>query len=296
MKYVIGIDSGATSSEVLIYPLGKGRAILRKYHPVNLNVLGFKESAKRLIYIIKDISKKTGLKNIISVTAGVSGARYVKDRNRLAAEVKKATGLKNIKILTDTEIAFASAFDTNDRNCGILIAGTGSILYYRNSNGKINRIGGWGRHIGDEGSGYWIAKEAIGRITNYYDGIGKQTKLANILKKEFGIDSENIINEIYHKGFEISKLTRFVFDCAEEGDRVSLEIIKKAAEKLLLHFDSLKNRKYNIALTGSLFTEETLLERHLKKLVKEKYNKIKLIKSEFKSAYGAIKIALNELR
>jgi N-acetylglucosamine kinase len=294
LKYIIGIDSGATSSEVLIYPLGNSRAIIKRYPPVNLSVLGFKESAKRLVHIIKDVSKKIGLENIANVAAGISGARDEKIRNKLSLAVKKSTGLKKVKILTDTEIAFASVYGTNDRNCGILIAGTGSILYYRGSGGKIKRIGGWGRHIGDEGSGYWIAREGLYSVTNYFDGRGRQTRLANVLKKEFGIDSQNIINKVYREGFEISKLARYVFDCAEAGDRISQEIVKKAAIKLLEHFTPLKNKKYRIALLGSLFSEEGLLEKHLKKSAGKKFGNVSIIKPKQKAVYGAIKIALNE--
>lgn len=294
LKYIIGIDSGATSSDVLIYPLGKSREILRKYPPINLNVLGFNKSLRCLTFILKDASKKTGLKNVASVVAGISGARDEKDRNKLSTAVKKATGLKNIKILADTEIALASVFNPNDKNCGILIAGTGSILYYRDSKGKLRRIGGWGRHIGDEGSGYWIAREALCSVTNYYDGRGRKTELAKVLKKEFGIDSEKIIKEIYYKGFEISKLTRHVFDCAERGDRVSKEIIGNAAQYLLAHFIPLKNKKYRIALLGSLFSEEVLLEKYLRQSAKEKFYNVEFVKPHQKPVYGAIKIALNE--
>ncbi len=300
LKYVLGIDSGATSSEVLLIKLPFTRksqnAITGKYPPINLNVLGFDESAKRLVKIVKDSVKKAGKGSITSAVAGISGARLEKDRKKLGLAVRKATGLKNVLILPDTETAFAAAFEPGERNCGILIAGTGSILYYRDTKGMLYRIGGWGRHIGDEGSGYWIAREVLYRVTKYYDGREKPTKLVNILKKEFCIDSANIIKEVYHNNFEISKLTRFVFRAANSGDRTSKEIIKSAAENLLSHFIPLGNRSCRIALMGSLFTEEKLLGKYLKKISKKKYDRIELFNPSQKPVLGAVKIAMTNAK
>jgi len=43
----------------------------------------------------------------------------------------------------------------------LLIAGTGSIAIGRTPDGSMIRIGGWGPHFGDEGSGFWIGREAV---------------------------------------------------------------------------------------------------------------------------------------
>jgi N-acetylglucosamine kinase-like BadF-type ATPase len=300
-KYIIGIDSGATSSEVLIVqtplspPFSKGGRALapgvnRKYPPVNFNVLGFDETVKRLIYIIKDSSKKIGLKNIAYIVAGISGARNEKDRVKLAKKIASVLKFKNISIYPDTAIAFAAIFSHFDTNCGILIAGTGSVLYYVNNRGLIERYGGWGRLIGDEGSGYWIAREALNRLTLSFDGKGRKTKLEQVLNEKFGINKDNIIKRVYHNNFDIARLTKHVFDCADAGDKVSIEIIREAAEKLSDHFISLKKIKSEIALCGSLFSEEKLLEKYLLKIVKKKFPNIRFIKPKQKPVWGAVEI------
>lgn len=299
MEHVIGIDSGATSSEALIisfFGLNGAKLSQKKYPSINVNLLGINESAKRLIYIIKDITKKSDKGKILSVAAGVSGARYETDRKSLIKSIKKATGIRHIQVVPDTEIAFASAFDNGGINRGILIAGTGSVLYYKDSKGKMNKIGGWGRHIGDEGSGYWIAREALYKVTKHYDGREKKSMLADVLKREFNISSENIVKEVYQNGFEISQLTKHVFRCAENNDLISKLIIQSAAESLATHFIPLKSKKYEIALTGSLFSEETLLEKYLRKIVNKNYKNIKLVKPSHQPVYGAIKIAMNKVK
>ena len=297
--YIIAIDSGATKSEVLLYPVnesGKEKIRLYKFPFINLNLLGYDESLKRLKKIVKDVSGVVGKNKIAAVAAGISGARYEKDRKHLAAALSNATGIKKVFILSDTEIALEAAFAKNVKNCGILIAGTGSILYYRAGDGKINRIGGWGRHIGDEGSGHWIAREALYRVTKHYDKRQKAEMLSRVIKKEYGIDETNIIKHVYHNGFEISQLTKHVFRCAKKGDKVSQGIIKDAAENLLTHFIPLKKQKYTIAMTGSLLTEEKLLEAELKKAAKKNFPNIKLVRPEFAPVWGAVKIAISNIK
>ena len=43
----------------------------------------------------------------------------------------------------------------------LLIAGTGSIVIGRDKDRVMFRVGGWGPHFGDEGSGFWIGREAV---------------------------------------------------------------------------------------------------------------------------------------
>ncbi len=300
-KYIIGIDSGATSSEVMIYPTPRAKAVPplvkgglkgvhKKYPPINFNVLGFNETAKRLISIIKDSSKKTGLKNTEYIVAGISGARDEKDRLKLAKKIAATLHFNNISIYPDTAIAFAAIFSHFDKNCGILLAGTGSVLYFVNKKGMIERYGGWGRHIGDEGSGYWIAKEALNLVTLSFDKRGRKTRLEQVFYKKFGINKNNLVKHIYHNNFDIAKLTKHVFDCAEAGDRIAIEIIKEAAGKLADHFLPLKKINADIALCGSLFTEEKLLEKYMREIVRKKFPNINFIKPKRKPVWGAVEI------
>ncbi|HEY2383718.1 MAG TPA: BadF/BadG/BcrA/BcrD ATPase family protein [Terriglobia bacterium] len=43
----------------------------------------------------------------------------------------------------------------------LLIAGTGSIVIGRDTDRAMFRVGGWGPYFGDEGSGFWIGREAV---------------------------------------------------------------------------------------------------------------------------------------
>src|SRR4029453_12414402 len=51
-----------------------------------------------------------------------------------------------------------------------LIAGTGSFCWGRDAAGRSARVGGWGFLLGDEGSGYDLAVQALRLATQTADG------------------------------------------------------------------------------------------------------------------------------
>lgn len=58
--------------------------------------------------------------------------------------------------------AFISSIGAIGVDPGILlIAGTGSIVIGRDKDRSMFRVGGWGPYFGDEGSGFWIGREAV---------------------------------------------------------------------------------------------------------------------------------------
>lgn len=61
--------------------------------------------------------------------------------------------------LSDLELAHAGAFAGGPGV--LLIAGTGSGAYAVDERGRVKRAGGWGPLIGDDGSAFWLGREAL---------------------------------------------------------------------------------------------------------------------------------------
>jgi N-acetylglucosamine kinase-like BadF-type ATPase len=79
-----------------------------------------------------------------------------------------------IDVVGDMQIALEAAFD-----CGpgvIVIAGTGSIAYGRDHQGRTARAGGWGFAIGDEGSAHWIGRAAVSASLRAADSTGETSE------------------------------------------------------------------------------------------------------------------------
>ncbi len=100
--------------------------------------------------------------------------------------VMEAQGLGGASALVnDAVIAWAAA--TGGAPGIAVVAGTGSIAYGRNARGGEHRAGGWGAPIGDEGSAYWIACEAIRLVLAGVDRRLPPTALAHPLAQAAGL-------------------------------------------------------------------------------------------------------------
>jgi N-acetylglucosamine kinase-like BadF-type ATPase len=103
---------------------------------------------------------------------------------RIVAEVVGG----EIEVAGDMEIAFYAAF--GDGPGVMVIAGTGSIAYGRNSRGRTTRAGGWGPAVSDEGSGYWIGRSAISAALRAEDD-GENPALLQSLMQAWAVKSKD---------------------------------------------------------------------------------------------------------
>src|SRR5580700_10088086 len=97
---------------------------------------------------------------------GVAGA----GREEIAGVVRKIVAemiAGEIDVVGDMQIALAAAFGAGPGV--IVIAGTGSIAYGRDAQGRIARAGGWGFAVSDEGSAHWIGLAAVRAVLRAAD-------------------------------------------------------------------------------------------------------------------------------
>jgi len=138
-----------------------------------------------------------------------------------------------VRVMTDGEIALVAAFGQSP---GILIlAGTGSVGLARDQEGNINRAGGYGWQMGDEGSGYALGRAALGVVGRAADGIAEATGLSErVLTATRSSDISHLVRWAAASGQgEIAALAPLVLEMAESGDRLAAELVARAADDLL---------------------------------------------------------------
>src|SRR5438874_1697660 len=83
--------------------------------------------------------------------------------------------------------------------------------------------GGWGHLFGDEGSAFWIAREAIRAIAAELDGLGGPTSLTPMFLNRLGVPSAYKLMEKYYSGEwsrdHMAGLAVWVNEAAVAGDR-----------------------------------------------------------------------------
>src|SRR5213078_4483038 len=92
------------------------------------------------------------------------------------------------RVLVVNDALIALAAGAGDDPGIVIISGTGSIVYGRNERVEAARAGGWGHMIGDEGSGYWIGREALAAVMRAGDGRGPETGLTAAMLAHFQVD------------------------------------------------------------------------------------------------------------
>ena len=98
------------------------------------------------------------------------------------------------QVLNDVAVAFDGALAGED---GVLIlAGTGSMAWARGPLGTT-RSGGWGDAFGDEGSAYWIGREALALVSMHLDGRTVCDAFANGLLTRLGLKPDALITWAY---------------------------------------------------------------------------------------------------
>jgi N-acetylglucosamine kinase-like BadF-type ATPase len=230
-KYVLGVDGGGTKTEVVLVNR-KGTVIaITRGGSTNYQAIGGEGVKLELSTLFRKILKKTNVSTgkIARLFLGLAGAGRKSDQNAIIKLFDGSEFEDKISVKSDAIIALTGAF--SNRPGIIIIAGTGAICFGKNSKNKIVRAGGWGYLLGDEGSGYFVGRNAITSALKDFDGRGEKTSLRNVVETRYNLESiEEVIPLIYQNKINrvaIADLAPLVFEQAKQGDQVAHQIVKK---------------------------------------------------------------------
>jgi N-acetylglucosamine kinase-like BadF-type ATPase len=139
-----------------------------------------------------------------------------------------------IHIESDSSFALKTAYP-NDESGMVLIAGTGSVAIARKKNGDIVKVGGWGRLLGDEGSGYWIGLQAIKQYCKAVDANENQGELSKRVEEVLGAKCSSDFTEVrkmlYRNELHPQDFAPLVFESVDK-DPAAQSIIEEAVNAL----------------------------------------------------------------
>jgi len=297
----LGFDGGATKTAATAINSEKEIIAEAVGQPANFQVIGVEKACQNLLEIAELLLKEAdaSLSQVKSIYLGLAGAGRIEDADKLRSGfidllTNKISPPPVVHVGSDAIAALEGAF------CGkpgmILISGTGSILFAKDSAEKIHRVGGWGRFIGDEGSGYAIGRACLSAIAREFDGRGKPTLITQLLKSNANIhDAESLVRRVYQESFDIASAATIAITAAENGDEVAIGIVDDAVKALTEHISAMLGRidgHLLLVLSGSLLINENLLSSRLRQSIADNFPDLDIVQPKFSASVGAAFLAL----
>jgi N-acetylglucosamine kinase-like BadF-type ATPase len=164
-------------------------------------------------------------------------------------------------VVNDALIALAAG--AGEGSGVVIVAGTGSIAYGRDTAGRAARAGGWGYLLGDEGGGFWIGRAALSAVVRQFDGRGPATILTDLVLAQMELrDPRELIHAVYDIGMPrqaVAGIASVVQRAGDAGDAVAREILERASGELAAAAASVIGRLgmrgdvFPIVLSGGIF-------------------------------------------
>ena len=194
-------------------------------------------------------------------------------------------------------IAHAAALEGKD---GILtIGGTGAICLGRK--GEVHEYsGGWGHILGDEGSGYWIALQALKRMVNQLDQGVRLCSLSLRIQDEFQLLTSSHIKSLVYRSAKdkVAAITPLVILEARNGNDAAHEIMMQAGKELArITIDVYNKMQFDlsasIAVSGSILRFVPEIYDEFKKCCEKSIGKVTFISQSQSAVKGTYYLMKN---
>ena len=243
MPLFIGIDGGGTRTTAVIGDAG-GRELARTTGAAGLVDPRWPLAAvETIIRLVRELLLQVGSPPPVeALCAGLAGTGVPESREAVRHALRASGVARRIVLCSDGEIALEGALP--DRAGILLVSGTGSIAWGRGVDGRVQRCGGWGSILGDEGSGYALGRAGLMAALRAHDGRGPSTALLPAMLSSLGLEDPERLRGWAgraEKG-EIAARAVDVIRLAEEGEPVAVELVREGATALAEHARALLER------------------------------------------------------
>lgn len=224
----IGLDIGGTKTHGIRFEEGLPVAD-ESAGSSNVQNVSRDQAARNLA----DLFAKIGGGHVDRVYAGSGGIDTDEDAAALAALIQPLAPEARVTVVHDSRLLLAAG----GAPTGVaVIAGTGSAAWGRNAGGGEARAGGWGYLLGDEGSGYWLGREAVRHSLRRMNQGLPVDQLTAALLASCGLDHPNKLIALFHSpetGRRFwAQQARHVVEAAAAGHRDSAVLLDQAGRDL----------------------------------------------------------------
>ena len=299
MRYYLGIDGGGSKTTALLCDGSRTPLASFVGGGVNYLAIGMDEARRHLRETLDGLFRQTGP---LPLQAAFIGMSALSQRAPEALTKKFCEGIiecENVAMDSDVFIGL-EAMET-DGPAAFVVSGTGSMAAGRLPDGRILHTGGWGWLLGDEGSGYRMAVDALRAAVRGAEGSGEPTLLTKELFAAYNTDNaEALIGKFYDPAPARSEIARFsprLFSCANAGDAAALRIVSGHAGLLADTVSALLRQMPEgtpLGLWGGVFRHEALFRSLFAEDVGRRFPRTEVSLLPKPPEYGAVVAAIKE--
>lgn len=294
---VLGLDAGGTktvcyladdAADVLAESRGPG---------ANLTAAGARGVDAILRELIGSVLD-SGPREVAAVCIGMAGADRPSELALVRSLVQRIVASPQIAVVNDALIALEAGAPGQPGI--VVISGTGSIAYGRDGRGRAARAGGWGYVLADEGSGYWLGRQALRAVMREADGRGPATSLSTRMLGHYEVArAHDLVRKVYSgelKPAAIATLASIVEAAAAEGDPIATEIIDIGAMELSVAAASVARRLElsgcPVVLAGGIFRAVPHMRDEVTRHLAARLPQAVIHMLDVEPAMGAVRLAL----
>jgi glucosamine kinase len=277
---VIGGDLGGTSTRLLVVGTDgrvRGRSTAAAGNPVSHPDGAAAAFGDALRAALAGVDPLRVAASVIGV-AGVSALRTASVATRFG-RVWADAGLRcDPGYATDLEVAFAAG--TPEPDGSVLIAGTGATAGAVTDRRLTRTADGHGWLLGDDGSGFWLGREAVRAALRALDAGEPPGRLAGAVLRELGATGtadrrrDRVIAAVNSRpGVQLSALAPLVSAAYRDGDPEARSIVERAATALRTTLGRIREPGATtpIVLAGSLTSDTSPVGTTLRALLPARF-------------------------
>lgn len=225
MTTVLGLDIGGTHTRARLVRDG---TVLAEAEggSASLTAAGREQADTALTAILSELGLCPA--SLDAICAGSAGSGSGDARAFLTARLAPLTRHGTVIVVNDVALVLPAA-GVGD---GIaVVAGTGSNCFGRHA-GRERAVGGWGWLLGDEGSGYWIVKQAVREILRRHDDETPPGPLTRDLLNASGCPDQRALLQRFYDDPRPDTWAAHVPAVLGTGDPFGAGILDRAARAL----------------------------------------------------------------
>lgn len=298
MKYYLGIDGGGTKTVAIICD-ENGKLVSRYVgKSINYNSVGTDTARANLKETVDGVLEGKD----ITLSSAFIGMPALSSRADDSFTKELCGGIIDCpKIAMDSDVYIGLEAMKIDGAAAMVVSGTGSMAVGRLENGNVIFKGGWGYILGDEGSGYALALDAVKAAICGAEGSAEKTALTQRVLEHFDVDNVYGLIDIFYdppiSNSEVAKLAPALFECAKDGDRVANAIIDRHAQLLADTVCALLAELpcgTPLGMWGGILVNCAMFREKFVSLVNSKFPSTKAEIIKYPPEYGAVFAAIKE--